>query len=130
MISNYLKIAWRNLLRNRGFSVTNILGLTIGITCTILIALWLNDELNYDKFHRNYDNIYKVYANRDFKNQMFTDPNMVLPLAAALQNSTPQYFRQKGQRARGKGRQNAEGRGERARGKGQRARQNAEGRRQ
>jgi ABC-type antimicrobial peptide transport system permease subunit len=90
MIRNYLKIAWRNLLRNRGFSLTNILGLTIGITCTILIALWVNDELNYNRFHRNYDNIYKVFANRDFKNQMFTDPNMVLPLASALQNSTPQ----------------------------------------
>ena len=90
MIRNYLKIAWRNLLTNRGFSITNILGLTIGITCTILIALWVNDELNYNKFHRNYDNIYKVFANRDFKNQMFTDPNMVLPLASALQNSNPQ----------------------------------------
>ncbi len=87
MISNYLKIAWRNLLRNRGFSVTNILGLTIGITCTILIALWVNDELNYNKFHDNYDNIYKVYANRDFKNQMFTDPNMVLPLAGAYRTA-------------------------------------------
>jgi len=52
--------------------------------------LWVNDELSYNKFHRNYNNIYKVYANRDFKNQMFTDPNMVLPLANALQNSTPQ----------------------------------------
>jgi putative ABC transport system permease protein len=92
MISNYLKIAWRNLIRNRGFSVTNILGLTIGITCTILIALWVNDELNYNRFHRHYDNIYKVYANRDFKNQMFTDPNMVLPLAGALQNSNPQII--------------------------------------
>jgi len=90
MIRNYLKIALRNLLRNRGFSLTNLLGLTIGITCTILISLWVNDELSYNKFHRNYNNIYKVYANRDFKNQMFTDPNMVLPLANALQNSTPQ----------------------------------------
>jgi putative ABC transport system permease protein len=92
MIRNYLKIAWRNLLKNRGFSLTNILGLTIGISCTILIALWVNDELNYDKFHHHYENIYKVYANRDFKNQMFTDPNMVLPLANALQNSTPQVI--------------------------------------
>src|SRR4029078_8362857 len=90
MITNYLKIAWRNLLRNRGFSVTNILGITIGITCTILIALWVNDELNYNRFHRNYDNIYKVYANRRLKNQMFTDPNMFLPLAGALHNSSPQ----------------------------------------
>jgi putative ABC transport system permease protein len=92
MIRSYFKIAWRNLLRNRGFSLTNLLGLTIGITCTIFIALWVNDELSYNKFHRNYDNIYKVYANRDFKNQMFTDPNMVLPLANALQNSIPQLI--------------------------------------
>ncbi|HUQ65993.1 MAG TPA: ABC transporter permease [Flavitalea sp.] len=92
MIKNYFKIAWRNLVRNRGFSLTNLLGLTIGITCTILIALWVNDELNYDRFHRNYNDIYKVLANRDFKNQMFTDPNMVLPLASALQNSNPQII--------------------------------------
>jgi hypothetical protein len=92
MIRNYFKIAWRNLLRNRGFSLTNLLGLTIGITCTILIALWVNDEINYNRFHKNYDTIYQVIANRDFKNEMFTDPNMVLPLAAALQNSTPQII--------------------------------------
>ena len=93
MIKNYLKIAWRNLLRNRGFSLTNLLGLTIGITCTILIALWVNDELKYNRFHKNYENIYKVIANRDFKNQMFTDHNMVLPLAGALQNSHPQLIK-------------------------------------
>src|SRR5687767_9850239 len=92
MIKNFFKIAWRNLLRNRGFSLTNLLGLTIGITCTILIALWVNDELNYNRFHNNYENIYKVIANRDFKNQMFTDHNMVLPLADALQNSFPQLI--------------------------------------
>ena len=92
MIKNYLKIAWRNLLRNRGFSLTNLLGLTIGITCTILIALWVNDELNYNRFHKHYENIYKVIANRDFKNQMFTDHNMVLPLTDALQNSHPQLI--------------------------------------
>ena len=57
MIKNYLKIAWRNLLKNKGFSVTNILGLTIGITCTILIFLWVQDETAYDKFHNNYNNI-------------------------------------------------------------------------
>lgn len=92
MFKNYFKIAWRNLLRNKGFSTTNLLSLTIGITCTLLIALWVYDELNYNKFHRNYNNIYQVMANRDFKNQVFTDPNMVLPLARALENSTPQII--------------------------------------
>ncbi|QEC65977.1 FtsX-like permease family protein [Panacibacter ginsenosidivorans] len=90
MIRNYLKIAWRNLFRNKGFSITNILGLTIGITCTMLILLWVYDELTYDKFQKNYDNIYQVIANRDFNNQVFTDRSMVLPLASELEHSSPQ----------------------------------------
>lgn len=90
MIRSYFKIAWRNLFRNKGFSLTNILGLTIGITCTMLILLWVQDELTYDRFHKNYDNIYQVIANRDFNNQVFTDRSMVLPLASELENSSPQ----------------------------------------
>ena len=90
MFKNYLKIAWRNLRRNKGFSFINILGLTIGITCTILILLWVQDELNYNKFQANYDNIYKVMAHRDFNNQVFTDQNMVLPLAQSIQKEIPQ----------------------------------------
>ena len=90
MFSNYLKIAWRNLWRNKSFSFINILGLTIGITCTILILLWVQDELNYDKYQANYNDIYKVIANRDFNNQIFTDENMVLPLAQSIKNEIPQ----------------------------------------
>jgi len=90
MFKTYFKIAWRNLFRNKGFSITNILGLTIGITCTILIFLWVQDERTYDKFQKNYDNIYQVMANRDFKNNIFTDPNMVLPLASSLEKAYPQ----------------------------------------
>ena len=90
MIRNYFKIAWRNLFRNKGFSATNLLGLTIGITCTILISLWVKDELTYNKFHTNYSSIYKIYANRDFNNQVFTDENMVLPLASTIEKQIPQ----------------------------------------
>ncbi len=90
MFRNYFKIAWRNLFRNKGFSITNILGLTIGITCTILILLWVEHELTYNKFHANYNSIYKVMATRDFNNQVFTDGNMVLPLADVLQEKLPQ----------------------------------------
>ena len=90
MIKNFFKIAWRNLFRNKGFSAMNLLGLTIGITCTILISLWVKDELTYDKFHANYSSIYKMYANRNFNNQMFTDENMVLPLASNIEKSIPQ----------------------------------------
>ena len=90
MFRNYLKIAWRNLFRNKGFSLTNLLGLTIGMTCTILIFLWVKDELAYDKFHANHKNIYQVIAHRNFNNQVFTDRNMVLPLAKSLQTSSSQ----------------------------------------
>ncbi|HEY2580741.1 MAG TPA: ABC transporter permease, partial [Mucilaginibacter sp.] len=90
MIKNYIKIAWRNLSRNKGFAITNLLGLTIGITCTIFIFLWVNDELTYDKFNVNYKSIYQVIANRDFKNNIFTDNNMVFPLAKSLETGYPQ----------------------------------------
>ncbi|MGN6601308.1 MAG: ABC transporter permease [Ginsengibacter sp.] len=90
MFSNYLKVAWRNLFRNKGFSITNLLGLSIGMTCTIFILLWVQDELNYNKSQKNYKEIYQVMANRDFNNQIFTDPNMVLPLAQSIQNEIPQ----------------------------------------
>jgi hypothetical protein len=90
MVKNYIKIAWRNLSRNKGFAITNLLGLTIGITCTIFIFLWVNDELTYDKFNTNYKTIYQVIANRDFKNTIFTDVNMVFPLAKSLETGYPQ----------------------------------------
>jgi ABC-type antimicrobial peptide transport system permease subunit len=90
MFKSYFKTAWRNLFRNKGFSITNILGLTIGITCTIFILLWVYDELTYDRFQKNHDNIYQVIANRDFNNKVFTDRSMAMPLAGALENSSPQ----------------------------------------
>jgi putative ABC transport system permease protein len=90
MIKNYSKIACRNLFRNKGFSITNLLGLSIGMTCTIFIFLWVQDELTYDRFHANHKNIYQVIAHRDFNNQVFTDRNMVLPLAKALESGYPQ----------------------------------------
>lgn len=85
-----MKIAWRNLFRNKGFSAINLLGLTIGMTCSVLIFLWVKDEVTYNKFHENYDQVYKIIANRNFNNQVLTDENMVLPLAGALKTSASQ----------------------------------------
>ena len=90
MLKNYFKIAWRNLFRNKAFSLTNLLGLTIGMTSTILIFLWVKDELSYNKFHTHYKNIYQVIAHRNFNNQVFTDRNMVLPLAQSLEMGSTQ----------------------------------------
>jgi len=90
MLKNYFKIAWRNLFKNKAFAATNLPGLAIGMTSSILIFLWVHDELGYDKFHRNYNDIYQVIANRNFKNQMFTDRNMAFPLGPALEKGYPQ----------------------------------------
>lgn len=89
MFTNYLKIAWRNLIRNKGFAITNLLGLAIGMTCTMLIFLWVRDEMNFDRFHQNYNHIHQVIAHRDFKNQIFTDRSMVLPMAHELEKKYP-----------------------------------------
>jgi len=60
MIKNYIKIAIRNLVRQKLYSLINITGLSIGIACFLLISLWVFDELSYDRFHENRDRIYRV----------------------------------------------------------------------
>ena len=60
MIRNYFKIAYRNLIRNKFFSIINLLGLTIGITISILVFIWVTHEISYDKFHTNSKDIYRI----------------------------------------------------------------------
>jgi putative ABC transport system permease protein len=62
MLSNYIKVAIRNLLRQKGFSFINIFGLALGISCTALIGMWVNDELSYDRFHHDFDRMYRITA--------------------------------------------------------------------
>ncbi len=61
MISNHFKITWRNLTRNKAFSFINIFGLTLGMTCSLLIFLWVRDERSIDQFHQNGSSLYGVY---------------------------------------------------------------------
>ncbi|WP_031525960.1 ABC transporter permease [Dyadobacter crusticola] len=60
MIQNYLKIALRNLLKHKAFSFINIAGITIGLSCFLLLSLYVKDELSYDRFHVNADRIYRL----------------------------------------------------------------------
>ncbi len=60
MLKNYLKIAWRNILKTKGYSAINIGGLAVGMACFLLIALFIKHELSYDRYHKNFDNIYRV----------------------------------------------------------------------
>ena len=72
MLKNYLKIAWRNLLRNRSFSLLNILGLSIGLAVTALIMIWINFEVGVDQFHTNKNRIYQVYNKYPVDGEIWT----------------------------------------------------------
>src|SRR5688572_17446807 len=55
MITSYLKVGWRNLLRNTAYSFINISGLAMGMTIAMFIGFWIYDELSFNKYHTNYD---------------------------------------------------------------------------
>ena len=60
MYKNYFKTAWRSLLKNRSFSVINVVGLAIGLCCFMLIAVYVYDELSYDRYAPDAKNLYRV----------------------------------------------------------------------
>lgn len=64
MLKNYLTIAWRNLLGNRGYALVNLIGLAVGIACFSLIMLYVQDELSFDSFHSKGDRIYRMALER------------------------------------------------------------------
>ena len=65
MILNYFKLAVRNLVKNKFFSIINIIGLAIGMSSFILIMLWVQDELSFERYHENADRICRVIWNID-----------------------------------------------------------------
>jgi putative ABC transport system permease protein len=89
MFSNYLKVAIRNLLKHKLYSIINVGGLAIGLASALLISLWVRDELSFDRFHKNGDRLYRV--NWDFKwaGDEGVGPGTPPPLAAALVNNLP-----------------------------------------
>ena len=62
MLKNLIKIAFRNIVKEKIYSAINILGLTIGITCSLFLLMYILDELSYDRYHKNADNIYRVVS--------------------------------------------------------------------
>lgn len=90
MLKNYLKIAWRNLVRNKSFSLLNILGLSIGLTVTALILLWVNYEINYDQFHEKKDRIYQVYNKYPVDGEIWTWNSTPKIMAPTLKKDYPE----------------------------------------
>lgn len=92
MLKNYFKIAWRNLLKHKLFSLVNLLGLTIGMACFILIALYIQYELSFDMHHQKADQIYRVVQQQ--KGNVFRGTDFFAvssePLAPALEQTFPE----------------------------------------
>jgi putative ABC transport system permease protein len=93
MIRNFFKVAYRNLLRNKGFSAINITGLAVGMAAAILILLWIQDELSYDEFHKNKDRIYEVWNKVQLDDKLRCWNSVPAPLARALEKDLPEIER-------------------------------------
>ena len=93
MIWNYLKIAYRELVKKKAYFLINVSGLAVGLACFILILLWVQDELSYDKFHENSDSLYRVYMTREYKGgETFSHFETPALLAAVLQKDFPEII--------------------------------------
>ena len=90
MIKNFFKTAWRGMIKNKFYSIINILGLTIGMTSAILILLWIHNEMSHDRFYEKTDRIY-LANNRDKVNgEMFAWNNTPKPLGLAIKKDYPE----------------------------------------
>src|SRR5574341_675946 len=91
MLKNYLKIALRNILKHKGYSAINLLGLAVGMASCILILLFVHDELSYDKYHENAGQIYRVtreWFNSDGTSSLHLG-HVAPPIGPLLKNDFP-----------------------------------------
>jgi putative ABC transport system permease protein len=94
MFKSYFKIAWRNLLKNKVYSTINILGLAAGMAVAMLIALWIRDEVTYDRYHTNHEQLAQVmttYTDNDGK--MSTGPAVCMPIGDELRRKFGSDFK-------------------------------------
>src|SRR6201991_3578388 len=90
MFKNYLKVAFRNLWKNKGFSFINIIGLAVGMASAILILLWIQNEVSYDDFHVKKDRIYEAWNRAEFSGALHCWNTTPKVLASAMQRDFPE----------------------------------------
>lgn len=93
MFKNYLKAAWRSLLKKKGQSFLNIGGLAIGMAATLLIGMWVNGELSFNKDFENYDTIAQVMQSQTFGGEIYTGVNQPMQLAPVLSDTYGNHFK-------------------------------------
>ena len=92
MFENYLKIALRNIRRYKGYSFINIAGLAIGMACCILILAFIVDELSYDRFHKNSDQIFRIGTTGKFADQIINVATVPAPMAPTMIADFPEVL--------------------------------------
>ena len=90
MIKNYFKIAIRNILRNKFFSAINVLGLSIGLCCCLMLFLFVKHELSYDNFIENSDSIYRLWLHNEMNENVMDFPITSLPYGPTLVKDFPE----------------------------------------
>jgi ABC-type antimicrobial peptide transport system permease subunit len=90
MFKNYFKVTWRNLFRNKSFSLINITGLATGMASAVLILLWIQNELSYDLFHEKKDRIYQLYNRAEYEGKLECWENVPQVLGPTLKSDYPQ----------------------------------------
>ena len=90
MFNNYLKIALRTMLRNKSYSIINILGLSIGVACCLLLALYIQDERSYDQHHQRLSTIYRITTHFHTENGLDDLATTSPPIAMAMQEEVPE----------------------------------------
>jgi ABC-type antimicrobial peptide transport system permease subunit len=90
MLKNFFKVAFRNLLRNKAFSIINISGLVIGMASAILILFWIQNEISYDRFYKDPDRLYEVWGNDVYDGQIRSGTPTPEIMAPILKNDVPQ----------------------------------------
>lgn len=90
MIKNYIKIAFRNLWRHKGFSIINIIGLAIGMTAAFLIFMYVKFELSYDNFNEKSDQIYRIVSDIKTPTETLNWSSSIAPIGPALQQDYPE----------------------------------------
>ncbi|NJM25123.1 MAG: FtsX-like permease family protein [Bacteroidia bacterium] len=90
MINNYLKMAIRIMMRQKTYAGINILGLSVGIAASLLIIIYVVDEVGYDKFHNDSERIYRLGLNGRLQGNEFNSATSCAPLAEAMQNEIPE----------------------------------------
>lgn len=93
MFKNHLKIAWRNLIKNKVYSAINILGLALGMAVTIMIGLWIMDELNVNKQYSNHESIGQVYLHQTINDEVFSGNAIPRPLEFQLRENHSDLFK-------------------------------------